>query len=67
MVNFSKYLYVVILIMDSPVCEFVGNRHGQKSVDQMVDFVQHFFKKWANPGLFLFIFVLFNNNFTEKL
>ena len=25
------------------------------------------FKKWANPGLFLFIFVLFNNNFTEKL
>ena len=26
-----------------------------------------FFKKWANPGLFLFIFVLFNNNFTEKL
>ena len=26
-----------------------------------------FFKKWANPGLFLFIFVLLNNNFTEKL
>ena len=25
------------------------------------------FKKWSNPGLFLFIFVLFNNNFTEKL
>ena len=24
-------------------------------------------KKWANPGLFLFIFILFNNNFTEKL
>ena len=26
-----------------------------------------FFKNWANPGLFLFIFVLFNNNFTEKI
>ena len=25
------------------------------------------FFKWANPGLFLFIFVLFNNYFTEKL
>ena len=25
------------------------------------------FFKWANPGLFLFIFVLFINNFTEKL
>ena len=24
-------------------------------------------KNWANPGLFLFIFVLFNNNFTEKI
>ena len=23
--------------------------------------------KWANPGLFLFIFVLFNNHFTEKI
>ena len=26
-----------------------------------------FLKKWANPGLFLFIFVLFKYNFTEKL
>ena len=23
--------------------------------------------KWDNPGLFLFNFVLFNTNFTEKL
>ena len=26
-----------------------------------------FFQQWANPGLFLFIFILFNKNFTEKL
>ena len=26
-----------------------------------------FLKKLANPDLFLFIFVLFNNNITEKL
>ena len=26
-----------------------------------------FFKNWANPGLFLFIFIIFNNNFTEKI
>ena len=25
-----------------------------------------FFKKWANPGLFLFIFVLFTNKFYRK-
>ena len=31
--------------------------------------VQHnsFFKKWANPGLFLFIFVLFSLQFQYKL
>ena len=23
-------------------------------------------QKWANPGLFLFIFILFKHNFTEK-
>ena len=28
---------------------------------------QYCFFKWANPYLFLFIFVLFNNNLTEKL
>ena len=29
--------------------------------------LRFFLKNWANPGLFLFIFVLFNNNFTEKI
>ena len=28
---------------------------------------QELFFKWANPGLFLFIFVLFKHNFTEKI
>ena len=37
---------------------------GQIVAKQIIIF---FLKKWANPGLFLFIFVLFNNNFTEKL
>ena len=27
---------------------------------------QELFFKWANPGLFLFIFVLFKHNITEK-
>ena len=32
-----------------------------------VNLWSYFFLKWSNPCLFLFIFVLFNNNFTEKL
>ena len=26
-----------------------------------------FLKKWADPGLFLFIFVLFKHNYSEKI
>ena len=39
----------------------------KKERQRKIILLASFFKKWANPGLFLFIFVLFNNNFTEKL
>ena len=57
----------------SKSCLSISIQGGQSQSDVLcirikLDNLNYFiFKKWANPGLFLFFFVLFNNNFTEKI
>ena len=44
--------------LPTPTCETLG---------KIVEMILFFKKKWANPGLFLFIFVLFSLQFQYKL
>ena len=51
----------------SNIPKLLQHMHGNipfKSIPLFISF--YFFVKWANPGLFLFIFVLFKHNIKEK-
>ena len=56
--------------LHSSGCYGVANVHGPTPSYRRVHHSAKntlFFIKWAHPGIFLFIFVLLKQNFTEKL